>query len=451
MLLKLSHALRVDSHSKLAFTGAGGKTAAMFQLARQLPPPVLAAATTHLALHQLDLADRHFTITSPEDCHHVEEEDLAGVTLFTGPNQQDGRTSGLDEHCMFILNEIADKQGLPLLVEADGSRQRPVKAPAPHEPAVPHFVDTVVVVAGLSALGRPLTSEYVHRPELFAHLADQQPGEIISPESLARVLLHSQGGLKGIPYRARRIALLTQVSSGSIEKQARLLANSLLPVYSTAAAAELTQPDPEDQILWIKSPAAGIILAAGRSKRFGEVKQLLPWRGEPLVRRASRLALEAGLSPVVVVTGFRSAEVSASLQNLPVRIVYNPLWESGQSTSISAGIKALPPEAGSALFILTDQPRISSRLLQELVDLHARTGAPIAAPRVEGKRTNPVLFDSSVFPELLKLEGDVGGRVLFSPDSHYHAAWLDWHDRGLLLDIDTPEDYQKLKNMEEQA
>jgi molybdenum cofactor cytidylyltransferase len=420
----------------------------MFQLAHQLPPPVLVSATTHLALHQLDFADQHFTITSPADFDLIDLKDLSGAALFTGSIQDDDRAAGLDGKSMQRLYEIAEKHKLPLLVEADGSRQRPVKAPAAHEPVIPEFIQTVVVVAGLTALGKPATPEYVHRPELFKSLAGMQPGEMISHERLRRVLLHPQGGLKDIPRSARRIALLSQVKTGDIENGARALASSLLPDYSIAAAANLSLKEPEKHVLWAKTPVAGIILAAGGSKRYGKAKQILPWKGEPLVRRASRLALEAGLSPVVVVTGSDAGEVSASLQGLPVSQVHNLDWEAGQSTSISAGLLTLPIETGAALFILTDQPRLTSHLIRMLVDLHARTAAPIVAPRVGGRRANPVLFDRSLFPELLKLEGDVGGRVFFSPESRYKAAWLDWEDRGLLLDIDTPEDYQKLLELD---
>lgn len=449
--MKLSRALRINSHSRLALVGAGGKTAALFQLARQLPPPVIVTASTHLAVHQLGMADRHITIDSPSDFDHLVDGQLAGITLFTGPLREDGRTSGLDETSLHKLHRIAERRGLALLIEADGSRQRPLKAPAAHEPAVPKFVDTVIVVVGLSALGKPLDADTVHRPELFGSLAGLQPGENISSECLVRVLLHPLGGLKGILETARRLVLLNQVDDMDLEKQARQLAGDLLPVYSTVAAACLASPDPEGQVLWARGPVAGVVLAAGGSKRYGQPKQLLPWEGEPLVHRAARLGLESGLNPVVVVTGFAAPDVRAALKDLPIKTITNRDWTAGQSTSVAAGIRALPPETRGAVFILADQPRMTTGLLDALVELHARTSAPIIAPRVKGQRANPVLFDSAIFPHLLELEGDVGGRIFFSPGSPYQPTWLEWEDPGLLLDIDTPEDYLTLLKMEEQA
>jgi len=100
--------------------------------------------------------------------------------LFTGPKVEAERTAGLSLEALQRLYEIADSAHCPLLIEADGSRQRPLKAPASHEPVIPNWVDTVAVVAGLSALGSPLTEKWVHRPERFAALSGLSPGEIIT-------------------------------------------------------------------------------------------------------------------------------------------------------------------------------------------------------------------------------------------------------------------------------
>jgi molybdenum cofactor cytidylyltransferase len=186
------------------------------------------------------------------------------------------------------------------------------------------------------------------------------------------------------------------------------------------------------------------VLAAGSASRFGEPKQLLEWEGEPLVRKAARAALEAGFKPVRVVTGYYADQVSQALEGLPVEIVYNPDWQAGQSTSLKAGLSDLPAHTGSAVFLLADMPYVESALLRALWDLHAETMAPIVAPRAEGRRGNPVLFDRSTFPDLSAVTGDMGGRSLFGQDSPYEAAWLDVEDPDQLLDLDTRADLEKL-------
>jgi molybdenum cofactor cytidylyltransferase len=150
--------------------------------------------------------------------------------------------------------------------------------------------------------------------------------------------------------------------------------------------------------------------------------------------------LEAGLSPVLVVAGAYAAQVQAAIEDLPVTLVYNPDWESGQSASLAAGLRVLPPATGAALFLLVDQPHVPATLARSLAALHAETLAPIVAPLVDGKRGNPVLFDRQTFSDLMDLHGDIGGRALFA---RYPVNWLPWHDASLLLDIDRPEDYER--------
>ncbi len=177
--------------------------------------------------------------------------------------------------------------------------------------------------------------------------------------------------------------------------------------------------------------------------RFGQPKQLLDWRGEPFVRVVAQTALEAGLSPVIVViTGANAEEVEAKIKDLPVIIVRNEKWQSGQSSSIRVGVKALPANAGSAIFLLSDQPQITADVIRALIEHHTTELYPIVAPLVMmEQRANPVLFDCTTFPDLLELEGDVGGRAIFSK---YPVEYLPWHDDRLLLDVDKPEDYQRL-------
>jgi molybdenum cofactor cytidylyltransferase len=430
----------------------------MFQLARQLPPPVIVTATTHLGAWQIPQADRHIIATSPAPLEVI-EHGLSGVILVTGKIEED-RTKPVDNKVLLWLREFCGYHSLPLLVEADGSRQKPLKAPGAHEPPVPDFAQLVVVVAGLGALGKPLDEENVHRPEIFARLCGLQPGEIVTASALMRLLTHPKGGLKNIPENARRVALLNQADSPGLQSQADGLAKGLLPVYDAVIIANLK----EEIIHAVREPIAGIILAAGGSKRFGQPKQLLDWRGEPFVRAVAKTALEAGLSPVIVVTGAHGEQVATAVQDLPVRIVHNEAWDSGQASSIRAGIgphrRFVPPPPfsaevrgkwgrpgggpGGAIFLLADQPQVTPTILHALVEEHASTLAPVIAPMVLDRRANPVLFDHSTFPDLMKLEGDVGGRGVFSK---YKVSYLPWHDDALLLDVDTPEHYQRLKDL----
>jgi molybdenum cofactor cytidylyltransferase len=446
--INLVDAFDIRNKACTALVGAGGKTSALFRLGRAFDEPVFLANSAHLSMDQLKLAARVYTIHSPQDFPDFSGGISSGLSLFCGPELAGkARVSGLDPVSLAHLHQLAGYHAVPLLIEADGSRRLPLKAPAEHEPPIPAFADAVIVCAGLQGLGQLLSDESVFRAERFGALAGLQMGEPVSVEALANVLLNPLGGLKNIPPGALRGVLLNQAVSPSLRHQAAELARALLFGYANILTTELNGPGPVNDpvIHTLHRPAAGIILAAGASSRLGQPKQLLDWHGEPLVRRAARTALEGGLSPVVVVTGAHAVEVEAALDGLPICIARCDDWASGQSASLKAGLRAalrLRPTLGSAMFLLADQPFVGPDLVRAVTDLHARNAAPAAAPRVSERRANPVLFDRQLFPALLDLQGDSGGRHILA---NQPIATLDWPDPSILLDIDTQQDYQNLR------
>jgi molybdenum cofactor cytidylyltransferase len=457
--MRLFEAARIGTAPRLALTGAGGKTTAMFHLGRELvdaavkkgaPGTALLTSTTHLAAGQLSLSDHHFTINSPQEIDALGARLPSGVVLLTGPLGSGQRTRGLDEKAMLHLLALAETSPdgpLPLLVEADGSRQRPLKAPADYEPVVPDWVDQVLVFAGLSALGKPLDSEWVHRPERFASLAGLQLGQEISISALEKVLVSQKGGLKGLPDSARRVAVLNQADTEQLRKAGLQLAQAIQGQYAASLIASLNAQDAQSQAHAVVERVAGVVLAAGASRRLGHPKQTLLWQGQALVHHTARTALQAGLSPVVIVTGAYAGPTRQALGDLPVEFVHNVDWHTGQSASVVAGLGVLPEEVGAVVFLLADQPQVPHELVRGLVQIHRRTLSPLVAPLVNRRRANPVLFDRVTFPDLRALSGDAGGRSLFS---RYHVEWLPWQDKDILLDIDTPQDYQKLLSMGDQ-
>ncbi|MDD5370404.1 MAG: selenium cofactor biosynthesis protein YqeC, partial [Anaerolineaceae bacterium] len=129
--------MRISGAVRLALVGAGGKSTALFQLAHQFPPPVIVTATTHLSIEQQALVDRNQVLDSPADLERYDLRDPLGVHLFTGVPAGQGRSLGLHGETLAALKLMADMNQAPLLIEADGSRQLPLKAPAEHEPDIP--------------------------------------------------------------------------------------------------------------------------------------------------------------------------------------------------------------------------------------------------------------------------------------------------------------------------
>ena len=188
---------------------------------------------------------------------------------------------------------------------------------------------------------------------------------------------------------------------------------------------------------------AGVVLAAGLSRRMGRPKLLLDLGGAPVIRLSVERILAAGLDEVIVVTPPDAAGIAAALDGLPVRYAVNADPAAGQATSVVAGIRALAPETDAALIALGDQPTLPADVIPALVRARADTGRPIAAPVYRGERGNPVLFAADMFPELCALSGDRGARGVIERDAARVA--LVPFDVAMPPDLDTPEDYARLR------
>jgi molybdenum cofactor cytidylyltransferase len=177
---------------------------------------------------------------------------------------------------------------------------------------------------------------------------------------------------------------------------------------------------------------------------MGRPKQTLRYRGESLLRRAALAALGAGCRPVVVVTG-ANAELSRSeLDDLDVREVSNPLWETGMASSVRAGVEGLltkDADVAAAVFMLCDQPHVTADVVSGLVAAHIATGSPVVASLYGEGFGVPALFARALFAELARLEGPDGAKQIIKRHTS-EARFLPF--KGGEVDIDTPEDFSRL-------
>jgi molybdenum cofactor cytidylyltransferase len=187
---------------------------------------------------------------------------------------------------------------------------------------------------------------------------------------------------------------------------------------------------------------AAVILAAGASSRLGQAKQLLAIAGEPLLRRAVRIAAEVGCQPIIVVLGFEADRMRSALAGFRVIVAVNEDWRAGMGSSMRCGVETAlqispPPEA--ILLMVCDQIRLSADVLRQLLRLRGLANYPITAARYSGRLGVPAVFSSIFFPDLLEVSGDRGARGILERNAARVGA-VDFLEGE--LDLDTPDDLE---------
>jgi molybdenum cofactor cytidylyltransferase len=251
--LKLADALGLTGDDVVALVGGGGKTSAMFRLARETVERggrAVTTTTTRIFAAQIALSPAH--VAAAEATPERVQAALAahGQVLVIGPT--DPATSKADGISLDLFHRLRVWcPGACILNEADGSRMRPFKAPAEYEPVIPENTTLVVLLVGADVLGKALDADHVHRPELVSRLSGSPLGAPITPELVARVLAHPRGGRKGVPGGARVVALINKVESLPDRTPARETAEHLLrePAIQSVVLASLRAANPVLEVL----------------------------------------------------------------------------------------------------------------------------------------------------------------------------------------------------------
>jgi molybdenum cofactor cytidylyltransferase len=190
--------------------------------------------------------------------------------------------------------------------------------------------------------------------------------------------------------------------------------------------------------------SAGVVLAAGSSRRMGMPKQLLDFGGKPLLQVILEQANASRLDEVIVVLGAGADHIRELVGFGRARIIVNPDHASGMASSLVAGIAAIGDDVDRAVVILGDQPDVSSSVLDDLLDLQERSGLPAAALNFDGLLHPPVVLSRELWPDLMNLEGDVGCRALIRQRPELVATLPGSGGQRHPVDIDTPQDYERV-------
>ncbi len=453
----LHRALRLDftasessAASVVAFVGGGGKSSAAFRLAAEVAAAgrrAIVAPTTRIAAFQTAWAPAFVEVRGSVIPWDALEQALAhhGYCLLGGPVVGDRRL-GLEAAQVDLLAQRAASLGVAVItVEADGSKMRPVKAPASHEPVLPDATTHLAPVVGMDAVGAPIDERRVHRPEKVRKAlnlpADTTP--LLTPSMVAQLLCSPNGGAKGLRPSMDFTPLLNKADTPLHLAYARLIA-ALLAGQGISALTTRVGDSAHEPVVERWGQAAVVVLAAGGGVRMQRTKQLIAVDGAPMIARAVRTALQAAVGPVWVITGAEAEAVHAALTpwREAITLVHNPEWRAGQATSVTTALHNLPNTIEAAIFMPADQPFLDPLLLRRLFAAW-RVGADLAAPQVEGElRGAPALFDRRFWDELLILHGDVGGRRILA--AHADEVALVLAEARWLTDVDTPEDLQTI-------
>jgi molybdenum cofactor cytidylyltransferase len=246
--MRLVDALGMTGGEVVALVGGGGKSTAMFRLAREVADTgggAITTTTTHIFGAQTALAPARVLAADVTRERVAAALDAHRHVLVVGPTDPaTNRAGGVSLELFSAL--CAWFPDACILNEADGSRTRPFKAPAGHEPVIPPETTLVIPMAGADVFGKPLDDTHVHRPELVAALSGAALGTPITPEIVARVLAHPQGGRKGVPSGARVVVLVNKVESLPDLSPARETAERLLrePAIHSVLLASLRDDKP---------------------------------------------------------------------------------------------------------------------------------------------------------------------------------------------------------------
>jgi len=189
---------------------------------------------------------------------------------------------------------------------------------------------------------------------------------------------------------------------------------------------------------------AGLILAAGESSRMGTPKATLLYRGRTFLELIVQTLRAGGLERIAVVLGHQAEEIQRKVKVEPARVVINPDYRSGQTSSLQAGLRSLLADDLEAVVLgLVDHPAIIAETVSRIVATFRQGGAPVVIPTYHGRRGHPVLIGRELFEELLRLNGDAGANTVvrrYRPVTQF----VEVEDEGILIDVDDPEIYRRL-------
>lgn len=315
-------------------------------------------------------------------------------------------------------------------IEADGAKRLPLKVPGEWEPVIPEFVDLVIGVVGMDALGEPIRKT-CHRPEKVAAFLRKGMEETVAEDDIVKIAVSEEALRKCVGERKYRI-LLNKADLSGKDNIAEYIAGTLEEYGVYTAWGSLKKKEYHHTF-----DLSLIMLAAGNSRRFGSNKLLYEIDGVPMylrtLKKLQTAAREFKNCEIIVVTQYE--EIASKAQESGAQVLINPHPERGISSSMQIGLVAAK-ESSACLFTVSDQPWLTAETIVNLVYKFQSEQKGMACTILNNKTGNPCIFSRKYYQELMKITGDKGGKQIINrhPDD---VVYLEIKDARELVDIDT--------------
>lgn len=407
---------KIEKGSVVCITGSGGKTSLMYFLAERLSKRGRVAVTTTTKIYRPDRG-RYENLIIGDERYGGRNK---GIDVLGG-GVLGAKITGLTYMEIEALKEEYDY----ILVEGDGARERILKGWNEGEPCIPPGAQIVIGVVNIKSLGMAAGKESVHRLELFLEATGSQVGDRIDTEVLRRYI-ETGGFFKG--SCGRNIIFIN-----GVEDEGEIIA----AMRSTGDREYYLGSIRDAWIERVKKIDA-VIMASGYSRRFGGDKLLEKLEGIPLVEHLMKKLKNLPFNRVMVVG--RTEEMRETAERYGYEYIENRDAHLGQSESVKIGAEAMTGDA--VMYFTGDQAALEERSIARLMEAYEREGE-ITRPVVSGRPSSPVIFPARYRKELMKLEGDSGGREVIK--NAQRITLVDFENPNEFEDVDTQEDLERVK------
>lgn len=437
--LKLIEIFDLKKGEIVSIVGAGGKTTTMFKLAEELRAENKVLVTTTTKIAWPDKAQYDYICMEKENFLNYASKDSKGIYVF-----------GIEDKTKHKINSVAEADLLALkpyfdyiLVEADGSKRKPLKGWNQSEPVICTQTTKTIALLDITALGLEINEENIHRSHIFCELTNTQIGDIVNLENMADMITHPNGLFKNafgekILYINKAETLDTINDSKNL---INILKNRMPKIIDTFITGSLHKEKYYKNAITITA----IIMASGYSKRMGKDKLLLEYSGQTFIERTINTVSKCSFMEIILVA--REHKVLSFGEGKDILVVENKNADKGISESIKLGVSNAENTDGY-MFFTADQPFLEASMIENLIQQFNDNPQNIIIPVFEGKRGNPVIFPSRLKTEFLELEGDIGGKAIIEKHKDI-VKLIEISDSLSLVDVDTEESYAYILKLKE--